>query len=126
MKAAYYEVTRGKTCTQINIYSEQEYMEEMARRQAASAHFARYIAIRKARQRRKAQVQETVGTIIFLLGFFVTACLGGGAEEVRYIILFGLLGIGMMLLGGWMGRMFYGQEAKAEWLRRMRERGEIE
>ena len=31
-----------------------------------------------------------------------------------------------MVLGGGLGHAFYGQEENAEWLRRMRERGEVE
>ena len=42
------------------------------------------------------------------------------------IVMTGAAGLVLMALGGWMGHAFYGQEEKAEWLRRMREQGEVE
>ena len=36
------------------------------------------------------------------------------------------LAVVVQVLGGWLGHAFYGQEENAEWLRRMRERGEVE
>ena len=38
----------------------------------------------------------------------------------------GAAGLALMCLGAWLGHAFYGQEGQAEWLRRMRERGEAE
>ena len=49
-----------------------------------------------------------------------------GVETLWGMALLGAVGLGLMVLGGWMGHAFYGQADKAEWLRRMRERGEIE
>ena len=37
------------------------------------------------------------------------------------IFLGGLAGLSLMLLGGWLGHAFYGQEKDAEWLRRERD-----
>ena len=42
------------------------------------------------------------------------------------IVMTGAAGLALMVLGGWLGHAFYGQEENAEWLRRMRERGEVE
>ena len=50
----------------------------------------------------------------------------GGTEEISTIIMTGAAGLVLMVLGGWLGHAFYGQEENAEWLRRMRERGEVE
>ena len=53
------------------------------------------------------------------------AC-AGGTEEISVIVMTGAAGLALMVLGGWLGHAFYGQEENAEWLRRMRERGEVE
>lgn len=45
----------------------------------------------------------------------------GGAEDLTVIFLGGFAGLGMMVLGGWLGHAFYGQEKNAEWLRRERD-----
>lgn len=49
-----------------------------------------------------------------------------GQETMWGIATLGCAGLALMVLGAWMGHAFYGQEKQAEWLRRMRERGEIE
>ena len=41
-------------------------------------------------------------------------------------VMTGAAGLALMVLGGWLGHAFYSQEENAEWLRRMRERGEVE
>ena len=43
------------------------------------------------------------------------------AEDLTVIFLGGLAGLSLMLLGGWLGHAFYGQEKDAEWMRRARE-----
>lgn len=77
------------------------------------------------RERLLVRVQEAVGGVLGLVGFLLLMG-AGGAEEIPAILGLGAAGLGLMWLGAWMGHAFYGQEAKAEWLRRMRERDEIE
>lgn len=60
-----------------------------------------------------------------MLGFLLLLC-AGGTEEISVIVMTGAAGLALMVLGGWLGHAFYGQEENAEWLRRMRERGEVE
>ena len=103
MKAAYCEIKRGRNCVTVNYYSKRQYTAERACRKAQAA-----------RRRRMNRVQETVGAIIGMAGFLLLMAAGG------------TVGLGLLWLGAWLGHAFYGQEEKAEWLRRMRERGEIE
>lgn len=65
--------------------------------------------------------REAMGSVLGLMGFLILMG-AGGAEEMPAILGLGAAGLGLMWLGTWMGHAFYGQEAKAEWLRRMRER----
>ena len=44
-----------------------------------------------------------------------------GFAEPFFLQLGGLAGLSLMLLGGWLGHAFYGQEKDAEWLRRERD-----
>ena len=60
------------------------------------------------------------GAAMMLLGFLLLMVIGG-AEDLTVIFLGGLAGLGMMLLGGWLGHAFYGQEKNAEWLRQERD-----
>lgn len=114
MKAAYCEIKRGRNCVTVNYYSERQYTAERACRKAQAA-----------RRRRMNRVQETVGAIIGMAGFLLLMA-AGGAEEVPVVLVGGTVGLGLLWLGAWLGHAFYGQEEKAEWLHRMRERGEIE
>ena len=91
-----------------------------ANRTGRRAELLRRIADAARRERLLVRVQEAVGGVLGLVGFLLLMG-AGGAEEIPAI-----LGLGLMWLGAWMGHAFYGQEAKAEWLRRMRERDEIE
>lgn len=114
MKSVYCEIARGEGCTKISLYSEAEYKRELRRRE-------QHEKIR----RKRTHVREVAGALIGLAGFMMLVC-AGGAYEVGTLIALGATGMGLMVLGGWMGHAFYGQEDKAEWMRRMRERGEIE
>lgn len=68
------------------------------------------------------RVQEAVGGVLGLTGFLLLMGTGG-AEEITAILGLGVTGLSLMVPGGpgWPMRS-NGQEAKAEWLRRMRER----
>lgn len=75
----------------------------------------------RGQERALVRVQEAVGSLLGLFGFLLLMG-AGGAEEIPAILGLGVTGLGLMCLGAWMAHAFYGQEAKAEWLRRMRER----
>lgn len=121
MKAMYCEIERGRGRANVNIYTEVEYSAELERRRMAEKRRAQCVA----KQRRRAHVQEVVGGIVGMFGFLLLMCIDG-VETLWGMALLGAVGLGLMVLGGWMGHAFYGQADKAEWLRRMRERGEIE
>lgn len=114
MKSVYCEIARGEGCTKISLYSEAEYKRELRRRKKCEEI-----------RRRRTHIREVAGAFIGMAGFMLILC-AGGAYEVGTLITLGATGLGLMVLGGWMGHAFYGQEDKAEWMRRMRERGEIE
>lgn len=78
-----------------------------------------------AKRRRLNRIRENIGAGVGMLGFLLLLC-AGGTEEISTIIMTGAAGLVLMVLGGWLGHAFYGQEENAEWLRRMRERGEVE
>lgn len=107
MRATYCEMKRGRNCVTVNCYSLRQYRAERARR------------------RKLNRVREAVGALIGMAGFLLLMG-AGGAEEMTVILVCGTAGLTLMWLGGWLGHAFYGQEGQAEWLRRMRERGEIE
>ena len=96
-----------------------------ANRTGRRAELLRRIADAARRERLLVRVQEAVGGVLGLVGFLLLMG-AGGAEEIPAILGLGAAGLGLMWLGAWMGHAFYGQEAKAGWLRRMRERDEIE
>lgn len=73
----------------------------------------------EAQRRKLARVRENIGAAMMLLGFLLLMAIGG-AEDLTAIFLGGFAGLGLMLLGGWLGHAFYGQEKDAEWLRRER------
>lgn len=106
MKAAYCEITRGEGRARVCLYSEREYKAERERRRA-------YVA----RRRKINRVRENVGAFIGMIGFFLVMC-AGGAEELAVLAITGAVGLGLLVLGAWMGHAFYGQEKEAEWLRR--------
>jgi len=70
--------------------------------------------------RKLVRARENIGAAMMLLGFLLLMAIGG-AEDLTVIFLGGLAGLGLMLLGGWLGHAFYGQEKDAEWLRRERD-----
>ena len=78
-----------------------------------------------AKRRRLNRIRENIGAGVGMLGFLLLLC-AGGTEEISVIVMTGAAGLALMVLGGWLGHAFYGQEENAEWLRRMRERGEVE
>lgn len=78
----------------------------------------------EAQRRKMVRVRENIGAAMMLLGFLLLMAIGG-AEDLTVIFLGGLAGLGMMLLGGWLGHAFYGQEKNAEWLRRERAEDEL-
>lgn len=92
-----------------------------ANRTGRRAELLRRIADAARRERLLVRVQEAVGGVLGLVGFLLLMG-AGGAEEITAILGLGMTGLGLMCLGAWMAHAFYGQEAKAEWLRRMRER----
>lgn len=96
-----------------------------ANRTGRRAELLRRIADAARRERLLVRVQEAVGGVLGLVGFLLLMG-AGGAEEIPAILGLGTAGLGLMWLGAWMGHAFYGQETKAEWLRRMRERDETE
>ena len=89
------------------------------------AELLRRIVAAARRERLLVRVQEAVGGVLGLAGFLLLMG-AGGSEEMQVILGLGAAGLELMWLGAWMGHAFYGQEEKAEWLRRMRERDEIE
>lgn len=89
------------------------------------AELLRRIVAAARRERLLVRVQEAVGGVLGLAGFLLLMG-AGGSEEMQVILGVGAAGLGLMWLGAWMGHAFYGQEEKAEWLRRMRERDGIE
>ena len=113
MKSVYCEIERSEGCTKINLYSKEEYREELRRRER-----------RAELRRRRTHVQETIGGFIGFAGFMLMFCAGGTSEAWMFAVL-GITGLGLMVLGGWMAHAFNGQENKAEWLRRARERGRV-
>lgn len=78
----------------------------------------------EAQRRKLVRVLENIGAAMMLLGFLLLMVIGG-AEDLTVIFLGGLAGLGLMLLGGWLGHAFYGQEKDAEWPRRERAEDEL-
>lgn len=109
MRTVYCEIERGRGYVSARCFSERRYAAEQARRREAVA-----------RRRRLAHIRESIGAVIGMLGFILLAA-AGGSEDLTVIAVGGLTGLGMMVLGGWLGHAFYGQEREAEWLRRLRE-----
>lgn len=110
MKTVYGEIRKGRGCVSVDWYTERQYAAVVARRR-------KYVT----RRRRLNHIRESIGGVIGVLGFFFLAAVGG-AEDLTVITVGGLIGLGMMVLGAWLGHAFYGQEQEAEWLRRQRER----
>lgn len=96
-----------------------------ANRTGRRAELLRRIAAAAQRERLLVRVQEVVGGVLGLVGFLLLMGIDG-QETMWGIAALGCAGLALMVLGAWMGHAFYGQEKQAEWLRRMRERGEIE
>ena len=90
-------------------------------RTARRAELLRRIVTLARQERLLVRVQEAVGGVLGLTGFLLLMG-AGGAEEITAILGLGVTGLSLMCQGAWMAHAFYGQEAKAEWLRRMRER----
>lgn len=109
MKTVYGEIRKDRGCVSVSWYSPRGYAVARARRREAGA-----------RRRRLAHIRESIGAVIGMLGFILLAA-AGGSEDLTVIAVGGLTGLGMMVLGGWLGHAFYGQEREAEWLRRLRE-----
>lgn len=114
MKATYYEIERGRNCVTLNHCTGRRHTAGRASRRA-----------QEARRRRLNRVREAVGAVIEMAGFLALIC-AGGSEDLTTIFVVGVAGLALLCLGAWLGHAFYGQEGQAEWLRRMRERGEIE
>lgn len=119
MKAMYCEIERGRGSVRVNIYRRAEELEKAEERRAKQREQ------RVERQRSRVHIQEVAGGFVGLAGFLMLMGMEG-QENLWGMAALGAVGIGLMILGAWMGHAFYGQEDKAEWLRRMRERGEIE
>lgn len=116
METAYCEIVENARHTQINIYTQEQYDAEIMRR--------RRVQLRRKREaahaRRMTRLRESIGGFIAMIGFVVTIA-AGGCYEVKETIITGMIGLAMLVLGGWMAHAFYGQEKDAEWLRRLRE-----
>ena len=121
MKAAYCEIKRGRNCVTVNYYSKEGYGLELGCRKLERERREAYAA----KRRRLNRIRENIGAGVGMLGFLLLLC-AGGTEEISVIVMTGAAGLVWMVLGGWLGHAFYGQEENAEWLRRMRERGEVE
>lgn len=121
MKAAYCEIKRGRNCVTVNYYSKEGYGLELGCRKLERERREAYAA----KRRRLNRIRENIGAGVGMLGFLLLLC-AGGTEEISVIVMTGAAGLVLMVLGGWLGHAFYGQEENAEWLRRMRERGEVE
>lgn len=119
MKAMYCEVGKSQGYIRVNIYSGAGKMERIEERRERRR--TRYVE----KQRKLVHVRETAGAFIGLFGFILLMGIDG-QETMSGIAALGCAGLALMVLGAWMGHAFYGQEKQAEWLRRMRERGEIE
>lgn len=111
MKAMYCEIERNRRFVRVNIYSGAEDLERSEERWA--------------RRRRRMHIRELAGAVIGFTGFLLLMGIDG-PESMCGMAALGCTGLGLLVLGAWLGHAFYGQEDKAEWLRRMRERGEIE
>lgn len=119
MKAMYCEIERGRGSVRVNIYRRAEELEKAEERRARRREQC------VARQRSRTHIREVAGGFIGLAGFVML--MGMESQEALWgMAALGAAGIALIALGAWMGHAFYGQEDKAEWLRRMRERGEIE
>ena len=116
METAYCEIIEHQRRTQINIYTQEQYDAEIMRRRRVQLRRKR----EAARARRMNRLRETIGSFVSCIGF---ACLiaAGGCFEIWQIIVTGIVGLAMIVLGGWMAHAFYGQEKDAEWLRRLQE-----
>lgn len=121
MKAAYCEIKRGRNCVTVNYYSKEGYGLELGCRKRERERREAYAA----KRRRLNRIRENIGAGVGMLGFLLLLC-AGGTEEISVIVMTGAAGLVLMVLGGWLGHAFYGQEENAEWLRRMRERGMTE
>lgn len=100
MKTEYCEIVPGRNCVTINYYSERQYAVRMARQRAKA----------KWRQRLN-RVRETAGVFIGAAGFLLL--IGeGGTETWAALLSLKVVGLGLLLLGAWMGRAFYGQAAQ--------------
>lgn len=119
MRAMYCEIGKSRSCIRVNIYSGAEELERNEEQRARRR--TRYVE----KRRRIARIQETAGAIIGFFGFILLMGIDG-AETMWGTAMLGCTGLALMALGAWMGHAFYGQEEQAEWLRRMRERGEVE
>lgn len=73
----------------------------------------------------RTHIREAAGAFIGLLGFILLMGIDG-PETMWGVALLGCTGLALMVLGAWMGHAFYGQEDRAEWMRRMWERGKVE
>lgn len=118
MKAAYCEIKRGRNCVTVNYYSKEGYGLELGCRKLERERREAYAA----KRRRLNRIRENIGAGVGMLGFLLLLC-AGGTEEISVIVMTGAAGLVLMVLGGWLGHAFCGQEENAEWLRRMRERG---
>lgn len=119
MKAMYCEIGKSQGCIRVNIYSEMGKTERIEERR--KRRWARYVE----KQRMLAHVRESVGAFIGIFGFILLMGIDG-QETLWGASMLGCTGLALMVMGAWVGHAFYGQEEQAEWLRRMRERGEIE
>lgn len=106
METKYMEINARRTGITVNIYTPEQYAEEMARRQEADK-----------RAHRLNQIQESIGTAVAGIGFLVLL-VSGGCSDAGQLIVVGVLGLALFTVGAWLSHAFYGQEDKAEWARR--------
>ena len=119
MRAMYCEIGKSRGCIRVNIYSGEKELEQNEERRARRR--TRYVE----RSRQMVRIREAAGAVIGMFGFILLMGIDG-PETMWGVALLGCTGLALMVLGAWMGHAFYGQEDKAEWLRQMRERGEVE
>lgn len=105
MKAAYCEIKRGRNCVTVNYYSKEGYGLELGCRKRERERREAYAA----KRRRLNRIRENIGAGVGMLGFLLLLC-AGGTEEISVIVMTGAAGLVLMVLGGWLGHAFYGQE----------------
>lgn len=112
MRTIYAEITENFLCTQITVYTPEQYEAEMVRRKWMERWRRREIErVRQIRRR-----EEFFGSILMGTGFF-TMMLAESAANFRQCAVLCVAGLALFVFGGWLSHAFYGQESKAQWLR---------